>query len=146
MSRTRYATPQEAEAAFYEAFEGRDLQAMMDLWADDEGIQCIHPMGARLTGRQAVEEGWRRVFASSGAMHFRMSDAAYTPDQDLSVHTVHENIMVEGREAEGESVVIATNIYRRTEDGWRIILHHASVAPTQGTRRQAGDDAARVVH
>lgn len=146
MSRAQFDTPQQAEAAFYQAFEAGNLEAMMEVWADDEGIQCIHPMGARLTGRRAVEEGWRRVFAGSGAMRFRISDATYIPEQDLSVHIVHENIVVDGREGEGESVVIATNIYRRTEAGWRIVLHHASVAPSQGTRREAAEETPKVVH
>ena len=36
-----YPTPQDAEAAFYEALESADLDAMMQVWADDEEIVCM---------------------------------------------------------------------------------------------------------
>ncbi|NJM09628.1 MAG: nuclear transport factor 2 family protein, partial [Bdellovibrionaceae bacterium] len=38
-----YTTPQDAAAAFYQAFEARDLDAMMATWADDEEVVCVHP-------------------------------------------------------------------------------------------------------
>ena len=63
LSKTIYTTPQQAEAAFYEALERADLEAMMAVWAEDEEIICIHPGGARLAGYAAVREGWREVIA-----------------------------------------------------------------------------------
>ena len=45
-----FPTAQDAEAAFYEAFETGDLEAMMNVWAEDEEIVCVHPGEARLVG------------------------------------------------------------------------------------------------
>ena len=58
-----FATPQEAEAAFYEAFVKRDLEGMMAVWADDDEVYCVHPRGPRVTGVAQVRESWRQVFA-----------------------------------------------------------------------------------
>ena len=44
----------EVEAAFYDALNRADLEALMALWADDEEIVCIHPGGARLIGHAAI--------------------------------------------------------------------------------------------
>ena len=54
MARAKHApmhtlTP-EAARAFYEAFEARDVEAMMATWAEDEEIVCVHPGGSRLVG------------------------------------------------------------------------------------------------
>lgn len=144
MKTLSYPTPQAAEAAFYAALEQADVDAMMAVWAMDEDIACVHPMGPRLTGRHAVAEGWRRIFRGGPSMRFRASDVRMHQSDGLSVHTMHENILLPGREAEGESLVIATNVYRLTDRGWRLILHHASPAPSRS--RDDGPETPRVMH
>lgn len=52
----------EAEDAFYEAFAQQDVGAMMQVWAEDRSIFCIHPGGQLLTGREEVEESWKQIF------------------------------------------------------------------------------------
>ena len=49
---TRLETAEQAETAFYTAFENADTDAMMEIWADDGNIMCIHPNGPRLVGQQ----------------------------------------------------------------------------------------------
>src|SRR3989344_2547108 len=73
MSENRYETPQEAEAAFYAAFIKRDVNAMMEVWAADENISCIHPLGPILTGRTAVRESWEAVFRNSPEMQIMIN-------------------------------------------------------------------------
>ena len=63
-----FPTPQDAEAAFYEALERSDLDAMMNVWADEEEIYCIHPGGARLVGHAAIRETFRQIFTSGQRM------------------------------------------------------------------------------
>src|SRR3954465_5581625 len=43
-----YTPPPDAALAFYQAFEAKDLDAMMAAWADDEEVICVHPGGTRL--------------------------------------------------------------------------------------------------
>lgn len=128
MKRVVFTTPQEAEAAFYEAFEKADLEAMMSVWADDEDIVCVHPGGPRLSGTEQVRESWRRIFASGQALKFRLREPQAVNGMTIVVHTVYEHITV-GGEARMRAPVVATNIYLRSENGWRLIVHHASPAP-----------------
>ncbi|NIP72664.1 MAG: nuclear transport factor 2 family protein [Gammaproteobacteria bacterium] len=118
-------TPEAAEAAFYRAFEGADLDAMMGVWADDEAIACIHPMGQMLRGTADVREAWRQLFAGNQRMHFHIRPQQHRSDGNLAIHTVIQSIYLHG-EAEPRPPIVATNVYRRTEQGWRMILHHAS--------------------
>jgi ketosteroid isomerase-like protein len=128
MTETRFPTPEAAEAAFYEAFERRDLEAMMAVWAEDEQIECIHPMGPRLRGVARVRDSWRRIFADALPMKFLLSDATYSQGNLLAIHVLHEHIRT-SRHQEDHPPVIATNIYQCTAAGWRMILHHASPSP-----------------
>ena len=128
MKRAVYTTPNDAEAAFYEAFEKGDLDAMMGVWADDDDIVCVHPGGPRLTGVEEVREAWRQIFAGGQTLRFRLRQQQTLNGMTLVVLSVYEQITV-ANEARARQPVIATNIYMRTENGWRMVVHHASPAP-----------------
>ncbi|GAB4180954.1 MAG: nuclear transport factor 2 family protein [Rhodocyclaceae bacterium] len=123
-----FATPQDAESAFYDAIERADLEAMMSVWAEDEEIVCVHPGGPRLSGFARVREAWRVTFTGGPRLRIRLSDALRVQGPLYAVHSVHENIMVAG-EGAMRVPVIATNVYLRTAIGWRMLSHHASPAP-----------------
>ena len=128
VQKTLFPTPQDAEAAFYEALTKGDLDAMMAVWADDDEVYCVHPNGARVTGVDQVRESWRQIFASGQRLSFQLRDQQYVTGMMLSVHSVYEHIAVVG-EPRARAPVIATNIFLRTERGWRMVAHHASPAP-----------------
>ena len=128
MKRALFTTPQDAEAAFYEAFEKGDLEAMMGVWADDDDIVCVHPGGVRLAGAEQVREAWRQIFAGGQTLRFRLRQQQALNGMTLVVHSVYEQITV-ASEARARQPVIATNVYMRTESGWRMVVHHASPAP-----------------
>lgn len=123
------STPEDVETAFYAAFERCDLQAMMTIWADDEAIVCVHPLGPLLVGRKAIQQSWKAIFARSASMKFTIDRQLRTADDSVAVHILYEYIELPAQER--RQTVIATNAYRRTDSGWRMILHHAS--PTRHT-------------
>jgi ketosteroid isomerase-like protein len=123
-----FPTPQDAEAAFYEAFAKCDLDGMMAVWGDDDDVYCVHPNGARISGVAQVRESWRQAFASGQTLRFQLREQQYLHGMMLSVHSVYEHITVAG-ETRSRSPMIATNIYLRTEHGWRMVVHHASPSP-----------------
>ena len=125
MSEPYYATSSDAERAFYDAFQRADLGDMMKLWSHEDSIICIHPMGPRLGGHEAVEHSWRQIFAGGVPMRFELTEVTCTVDGDLAVHSVYENID-HGTQPGQRSQVLATNIYKSGEQGWRMIAHHAS--------------------
>jgi ketosteroid isomerase-like protein len=110
MKRTIYATPQDAEAAFYESIERSDLEAMMTVWADDDDIVCVHPGAARASGVAQVRESWRQIFAGGQALRFRLRQPQTVNGMTLVVHSVYEQISIAG-EARTHGPVVATNVY-----------------------------------
>lgn len=128
MTHSGFATPQEAEQAFYDAFENLDLSAMMSVWADREFIECIHPMCDRAQGRSAVAHSWKQIFSGGLRVHVELSNVHRTQDALLAVHIVYEHISVPG-EGTRHSRVIATNIYQLIDGSWHMVLHHASPSP-----------------
>lgn len=127
MTSERWDSPQDAERAFYEAFEAADLKAMMRVWDATADVCCIHPMGKALCGVDAVRDGWREIFASGQRLRFNAESAVRHIGADLAVSVVHEQIRVVGQDKTSPPM-LATNVYRRTETGWRMTLHHVSPA------------------
>ncbi len=139
-----YSTPQEAEAAFYEALEQTNLDAMMGVWSTEEDVVCIHPQGSTLAGFDAVRESWREIFSSGEKLRFRLVQHHTFTGLLLSIHVVLEHARLEGGD-ESPHPIIATNVYMRSEKGWCMILHHASPSPAI-TPPEMKPDSNRVLH
>lgn len=120
-----YPTPEAAETAFYAAFEARSLDAMMAVWSDSDGIACIHPLAAPLNGRAAVAAGWRSMFEAAGQFRVHAELAHEMREAGEVIRVVREYLAI-GQQAESRPPILATNIYRKEADGWRMVLHHAS--------------------
>ena len=128
MSGRIFATPQDAEAAFYEALERADLEAMMAVWAEDEEIVCVHPAGPRIAGLAEVRASWARIFSGGGGTRVLITHRVESTGVMLAVHSLHENFAAAAGER-APAPVVATNVYLRGAGGWRMIVHHASPAP-----------------
>jgi ketosteroid isomerase-like protein len=119
-----YTSPQDAALAFYQAFEGRDLDAMMAAWADDEDIVCVHPGGSRMVGYDAVRSGWEQLFAGDAKLSFRLDEIVVLETVGLAMQSVIEHVATADGATRG--VAVATNVFLRTPSGWRMLCHHAS--------------------
>ena len=137
MKRTLFTTPQDAEAAFYEAFEKADLDAMMAVWSDDDDIVCVHPGGARRVGYDAVRASWEQIFAAEERLRFELDRVVLIETVGLAMQSAIEQISV-GAERTPRGAAFATNVFMRTPYGWRLVMHHASPAPTIAVAQAAG--------
>jgi ketosteroid isomerase-like protein len=148
LKKTLFSTPQDAEAAFYDALQRADLDAMMEVWSEDDEVSCIHPGGARLSGYEQVREHWAQIFKSGQRLQVHLSDQVIVSGMMFSLHSLHENVLVLGAQAGAAGahrVVVTSNAYLRSAGGWRMVLHHASHAPAPVVRREAPLEAPKVV-
>jgi ketosteroid isomerase-like protein len=125
-----FATPLEAEEAFYEALEHADLSRLMQVWADDEDIVCIHPGGLRFVGHKAVEESWQAILAS-GPLHIRTMQSVTMQNLASAVRIHVEQVCSSAKSNDSFVSCYATNIFHRGPTGWRMVMHHASAAPAE---------------
>ena len=114
----------------------------MAIWAEDEEVVCIHPGGQRLTGHAQVRSGWQTIFAAAPRLTVRITDRMRWLGGMMAVHSLLETFFSEG-DPTPRGPVLATNVFVRGADGWRMLSHHASVAPE--TPAGTGD-APRVLH
>lgn len=121
-----FATADATEAAFYDALARADLDGLMALWADDDEIVCVHPGAPRLVGHMAIRASWEAIFVHGG-VHIKPLQRHAVQSTLSATHNVVEEIASDTGQAERH--VLATNVYLKTAAGWRIMLHHASVAP-----------------
>jgi len=142
VKKSTFPTPQDAEAAFYEALESGDLEAMMEVWAEDEDIVCVHPGGPRLAGFEQVRGSWAQILGSRQRLKVQLSNQVVLSGMTLAIHSVYENITVEG-ESRPRAAVAATNVFLRTGKGWRMILHHGSPTPPEP---RASAESPKILH
>jgi len=119
------------EDTFYEAFMQGDLEALMAVWLMDDSIECVHPFGPRLTGYKSVYSSWQEVIHQSRGMAVERKRVHRHGDGDLAVHTVVEEVSWQSDDGPHSTQIMSTHVFRNTENGWRLVLRHASPSPSQ---------------
>ena len=119
------ASAEDAEAQFYEALRDGDIERVMAIWADDDEVVCVHPGGARVVGPLAVRAAFEEIFAS-GSLVVHPEHVRRVQHMGCAVHSVLERIDVITPEGPRSGWVLATNVYVKTTQGWRMVAHHAS--------------------
>ncbi|MBW8721386.1 MAG: nuclear transport factor 2 family protein [Polaromonas sp.] len=111
--------------AFYESLQNGDIEKLMACWGDEDDIVCVHPGGARLVGPAAIRATFDAMF-SNGTIRAQAIKVRKVETMSASVHSVLERIEVLTEEGPRHAYVIATNVYHKTAQGWRMVAHHAS--------------------
>ena len=124
---------EEANERFYQALENADLELMEAVWLHAESVTCVHPGWELLTGWDNVCESWRRIFEGTQGMRVRASDISVHIEDDFAWVTCHENLalFLDRSTAPASAVTVATNLFRRFDDEWLMVHHHASQTPTE---------------
>lgn len=141
MRKTRLppGTPDDTEHAFYEAMQQADIERLMACWADEEDIVCVHPGGPRLLGHGAVRAAFEAFFAN-GSVQVSPHKVRRLEAGNCSVHSVVERVAIMTDDGPRHAWVMATNVYAKTAQGWRLVAHHASpgspVEPSEGPASQ----------
>jgi ketosteroid isomerase-like protein len=133
----------DTEAAFYEALQSADIEKLMACWADEDEIVCVHPGGPRLIGLGAIRAAFDAMF-SNGSIR-AWPEAVHKVDAlASSVHNLRERIEILTNEGPRQAFVIATNVYHKTPQGWRMVAHHAS--PGSEHEAQEISETTHVLH
>ncbi|MFK4597279.1 nuclear transport factor 2 family protein [Streptomyces pristinaespiralis] len=137
MSLTDTELVEQANTAFYETMERGDFDELSDLWLDDD-ISCIHPGWPVLSGRGEVLRSYALIMANTEYIQFFLTDVKVHLAGDTALVTCTENILSGGPAEDGGELgplvgqlVVATNVFRRTPDGWKIWSHHGSPVLTE---------------
>ena len=117
---------EEANARFYRAFETLDIAEMDQVWLHGEHARCVHPGWALLGGWEAIRASWQTIFTNTQEMRFTLSDVSVSVGEDLAWVTCTENILSEVGSRVSVTAILATNIFERALDGWRLVHHHGS--------------------
>ena len=133
----------EIEAAFYEALQQGDIEKLMACWADEDEVVCVHPGGPRVVGTLAIRAAFDAMF-SNGSIRAVPQQVRKVESLTSVVHNVLERIEVLTQGGPAHAYVLATNVYHRTAQGWRMVVHHAS--PGSQNEAQNLDDAPPVLH
>ena len=137
----------EAEAAFYSAFEMADISLMHALIAD-KNVTCIHPNAMPIIGRDAVLSSWSKILAGIEEPAFYPEVLHRSVEGDdvgnTAIHLVAERIAADHQLGTETSLVIATNVYIKQENGWRMMMHHCALPPY--TEDQAIENDPAITH
>jgi uncharacterized protein (TIGR02246 family) len=130
--------------AFYRAFRELDLDLMDSVWSDDAQTTCIHPGGDLLSGKAAVMQSWAEIFISAEKPTVDYQTLQTLCNDELEIHLVEERIRPNGAKSQQSARVLTTNIFRRNEQGWRLIAHHASLPMMRPKRGDKAEKAAQL--
>lgn len=141
-------SPDDVEAAFYQALQHGDIEALMAVWADDDEVVCVHPGGGRAIGPGAIRASFEAIFANGG-IPVQVEQVHRLDHIHSALHHLVERVNVVGPQGAQTAWVLATNWYVRSPQGWRLASHHASpgsLQPQGGGGPVRGGDGSSALH
>ncbi len=119
------SSPDDTEAQFYEAMQTADIDKMMAIWADDDEVVCVHPGGERVIGLAAIRASFEAIFAQN-AVPVQPEQVRRLNTLGAAIHHLAERVSVMTPQGPQTAWALATNVYVKTAQGWRMAAHHAS--------------------
>ncbi len=110
----------DVNAAFYRAFDQRDLEALAALWAEHAPVACIHPGWTALHGRETVVESWKHILEGQPPRIACLHARAYV---------FGECAFVVCTERLDGGALVATNVFVREGGTWKLVHHQAGPQP-----------------
>ncbi len=120
-----------ANEQFYRALEEGDLAAMDALWLHTDWVKCVHPGWELLFGWESVRETWARIFSNKSGLRVTATEVKIVLEGDFGWVSCAEilALFLDSSSAPTSATTTATNLFKRVDGAWRMILHHASQVP-----------------
>ncbi len=110
---------------FYQALEAHSLEEIETLWSHAPYVRCIHPGGIVMEGWETVRQSWRAIL--EGGWEFTIAPRNVSIDLFGALAVVVLTEEVVSHTMRDVAMVMATNIFERDAEGWKIIHHHGSL-------------------
>lgn len=124
------AAVEEVNGEFYGAFERGDIDSMTRIWLDDRETLCVHPGTTPIRGAGAITRSWALIMANAAYIQFFLTDVEVSVQGDTAYVTCTENVLTADAHTADTSFIgaraVATNVFVRQGDTWRLWIHHAS--------------------
>lgn len=111
-----------ANERFYNAFAQGDGAEMNGIWGREGAVTCLHPGWEPLLKRHDIIASWTAILAEPPGICCHSPTVVMLGQHGASV-LCWEEIQ--------RTYMLATNVFRREADGWKIVHHQA--CPTSGT-------------
>lgn len=118
-----------ANDRFYAAMNSLDVGEMDAVWMDTKDAICVHPGREAIFGYERIRESWMMIFSVTDSMTIAPSNERVQVAGEVAWVACTEIISMMTEEGLVAAAAQATNIFRRADDNWRMIVHHASPAP-----------------
>lgn len=116
-----------ANAAFYRAFEKKDIEAMATVWSQGTGSLCIHPGREVLRGWDSVRSSWEKIFRGTSYIEIDIEVIKIEVQGDFAYVILVEKVLQVAGNRRAKAQSIATNLYERMAQKWYLIHHHGSM-------------------
>ena len=124
-----YTTPQEAEDAFYDALDEGNLSELLSVWAESDDICCLSPMHPMIQGRQGVTDVFTHMLSQGHGISVSIKHLSWIETDDIAIHQIEETVQSTPSDTPPPPPFYGTNIYRKDNSGWRLIVHQNAPTP-----------------
>jgi ketosteroid isomerase-like protein len=128
----------ERNALFYRALEELNLELMGSVWSRGAGIRCIHPGWDVLEGWPDIRDSFAQIFAGTAWLRVTPTQVGVLDFGAIGLVSCSENITTTHDGNVGVAVAQATNLFHSEGGEWKLVLHHASLAPVPVTEPANG--------
>lgn len=125
---TAFKTPADVEDSYYDAIDECDLEKMMSVWDHSPQAACLLPMQPMHHGTEAIRAMWKPMLDPELQVDITVNHLEWIEQGDMAIHLLEERVTLKGT-GERQPPIYATNVYRRDQEGWHLLLHVNSPAP-----------------
>jgi ketosteroid isomerase-like protein len=120
----------DANAELYAAIEAGDVERLDAVWDDSDDVVCVHPGWPAVHGRSRVLRSWAVIMANTAYIQYFPTGSQIAVTGDVAVVACEHSVLARVNESDGglgeTARVVATNVFRRRPQGWRLWAHHTS--------------------